>query len=110
MDDLISTCFRTWEDQPTALSLLRASATNEAARCRFKDNYYGNVLPVLRQYAIDHVDERASIWSAMVMGTALNRLLFEYEPLASMSRHALESYLRRVAQTMFLEPLASTSG
>lgn len=106
-DNLVSTYFRTWEDDSTALAMLKASATNAHARERFVDNYTRQVLPALTAVAADQSEERASLWSAMIMGVALNRLVLKYEPLASMSREDLRHYLESLVSPILTGPLTA---
>lgn len=94
--------FKVWEDDPTFVGLLRASAHSEEAADAMKTFFMGGVLPQLRQVAADGSPQRAALAGSFVIGLAWARYILRNPLLAELSREDFSRLARpAVEATLF---------
>lgn len=80
--------FKVWEDDPTFIGLLRASASSEEAADAMRAFFLNSVLPQLRQVALDGSEQRAALAGSVVIGLAWARYILRNPLLAALPREA----------------------
>jgi AcrR family transcriptional regulator len=93
-----------WESDDTFIALLRAGATNDAARERMHAVFAGQVLPMVAAVAPDRPAERAALLGSQVLGLALARYVLRLPPIAAMPADELVGWLGPVAQAYLTGP------
>ncbi|HEX6498766.1 MAG TPA: TetR family transcriptional regulator [Micromonosporaceae bacterium] len=95
-----------WESDGTFLALLRAAATNEAARQRMLDVFAGQVAPVVAKVCPDpaHAAERAGLVATQMMGLAVCRYVLRLPPIAAMPADTVVAWLRPTIERYLSAP------
>jgi AcrR family transcriptional regulator len=93
-----------WESDDTFVALLRAGATNDAARGRMHAVFSGQVLPMVAAVAPDRPDQRAALLGSQVLGLALARYVLLLPPVVAMSAGELAAWLGPVVQSYLTGP------
>jgi AcrR family transcriptional regulator len=93
-----------WESDDTFVVLLRAGATNDAARERMHAVFSGQVLPMVAAVAPDRPGERAALLASQVLGLALARYVLRLPPVVAMSSAELAAWLGPVVQGYLTGP------
>jgi AcrR family transcriptional regulator len=88
VDRMFEHFFKVWEDDPTFIGLLRASASSEEAVDAMKSFFMGSVLPQLRQVIDGASAERAAVAGSFIIGLAWSRYILRNPLLADLSRQA----------------------
>lgn len=83
--------FKVWEEDPTFIGLLRASAASEEAADAMKAFFMGSVLPQLRAMVDGGSPQRAALAGSFVVGLAWARYILRNPLLAELPR---EDFLR----------------
>lgn len=78
--------FKVWEEDPTFIGLLRASANSEEAVDAMKSFFMESVLPQLRAVALDGSVERVALAGSFIIGLAWARYVLKNPPLTRLSR------------------------
>jgi AcrR family transcriptional regulator len=78
--------FKVWEEDPTFIGLLRASAGSEEAVEAMKAFFLDSVLPQLRAVALDGSVQRVALAGSFIIGLAWSRYVLKNPPLAALSR------------------------
>lgn len=78
--------FKVWEDDPTFIGLLRASAASEEAVDAMKAFFLEGVMPRLREVALDGSMARVALAGSFIIGLAWTRYVLKNPPLTMLSR------------------------
>lgn len=85
--------FKVWEEDPTFIGLLRASAASEEAAEAMRSFFVGSVLPQLSAVVGGGSPQRAALAGSFVVGLAWSRYILRNPLLAELPR---EDFLRLV--------------
>lgn len=91
--------FKVWEDDPTFIGLLRASASSEEAAGAMKAFFMDSVLPQLGKVAADGAVHRVALAGSFILGLAWSRYVLQNPPLAALSRDAFVQLARPAFET-----------
>lgn len=78
--------FKVWEEDPTFIGLLRASAHSEEAVEAMKSFFMESVLPQLKAVALDGSVARVALAGSFIIGLAWSRYVLKNPPLTALSR------------------------
>jgi AcrR family transcriptional regulator len=101
--------FKVWEEDPTFIGLLRASATSEEAADAMKAFFMDSVLPQLSQVARDGSVQRVALAASFILGLAWSRYVLQNPPLAALSREAFVQLARPAFETALFGAAADTT-
>lgn len=96
--------FAVWEDDPTFLALLRASATSPTAAATMRQVFATQVAPVLGAATPDHPRERAALLGSFVLGLALARYVLATPAVASMDRAEVIAWVSPLLRQILTGP------
>lgn len=96
--------FKVWEEDPTFIGLLRASAGSEEAVDAMKSFFMGSVLPQLRQVVADESAQRAALAGSFIIGLAWARYILRNPLLADLSREEFLQLARPAFETAMFSP------
>jgi AcrR family transcriptional regulator len=93
-----------WERDDTFIALLRAGATNDAARDRMGVVFAGQVLPMVAAVAPDDPERRAALLAGQVLGLAMARYVLRLAPVVAMSAAELAAWVGPAVQGYLTGP------
>jgi AcrR family transcriptional regulator len=93
-----------WESDDTFVALLRAGATNNAARERMHAVFADQVLPMVAAVAPDRPAERAALLGSQVLGLAMARYVLRLPPVVAMSAEEVVGWLGPAVQGYLTGP------
>ena len=96
--------FKVWEEDPTFIGLLRASASSEEAVDAMKAFFLDSVLPQLRQVADGESAQRAALAGSFVIGLAWARYILRNPLLTDLPREDFLQLARPAFETVLFSP------
>jgi AcrR family transcriptional regulator len=96
-----------WETDGTFVALLRAAATNDAARDRMRDVFAGQLIPLVAAVAPadGRTADRAGLVASQMIGLAMTRYVLALPPMAGMPRQDVIAWIAPVLQRYLTRPL-----